>query len=263
MSSKPHDQKMSSTPKPPIVLEPLQKPDLLLIHGFRGAPRGLEAIASELRSAGYNVHVPPIPPFGGAPALSEYTAETYARYIADYIEQHQLLRPILIGHSMGSIIAAATCHIYPEQTHQKLILLSPISKATARPLRLIAPLSARLPSSMTDYVTTRFLFVPHDRTLFRQSLVATHECASLINNAQSDIIASARFSSHSAVSDFPLTQKILFLAGTKDRLIHKKHTRRLAKKLSAEAAFIPGSGHLHIYEKPHETAEAILRFLEQ
>ncbi len=250
-------------PKKPVILAPLERLELILIHGFRGSPIGLKALADNLSAVGYQVHTPSMPPFGGASSLASYTPENYAAYLADYIRGHDLKQPVLIGHSMGSVIAAATAHLYPNLVNRKLILLSPISGKTAKPFVAIAPLSAVVPRHIVDYATTRYLFVPHDRQLFRQALDLTHACSDDQPPSRSEMAAVAKFSAHYSVSDFRLTQNILMIAGERDRLVNKRKTIALADELQAELSFIPGSGHLHNYEKPNETTELIVDFLNR
>lgn len=250
-------------PTTPKVFSPAKKPDLVLIHGFRGSPIGLKAIAEDLEQAGYTVHVPALPPFGGAVPLADYTAENYAEFMLNYITEHKLDHPILIGHSMGSIVAAATAANYPDKIHHKLILMSPISARTKPPFTLVAPLSSIAPRRIVDYITTRFLFVPHDRALFRQTLATTNLCSSDHPPRRRDMAGATHFSAHSAVSDFSLRQDVLLLAGDHDRLVNKRSTLALAEALQAQVTFIPNSGHLHNYEKPHATAEHILDFLSK
>ncbi len=244
----------------PEVVEPAQKPTLILVHGFRGAPSGLENIAEDLRKAGYAVCVPAIPPFAGAPELSEYTPSTYADFLADYIRQHQLKRPILIGHSMGSIIAAATASKYPRLVHRKLILMAPISSRTPKLFSLVAPLQNFVPIKFVDYVTTRYLFVPHDRKLFKQVIKQTNQCSSNHPPKRKAASAATKFSTRNSIDDFHLTQDILLLTGKKDRVVSPKKTDRLAQKLQAKTVYLEDSGHLHNYEKPHETTAAIIEF---
>ena len=247
----------------PVILAPLQRPDLILIHGFRGSPLGLKTLADDLTNISYTVHTPSMPPFGGATSLQDYTPENYASYVAEYITENHLERPVLIGHSMGSVIAAATAHVYPHLINHKLILLSPISGKTAKPFVAAAPLSAIVPRHIVDYATTRYLFVPHDRDLFRQALDLTHACSDDQPPRRNDMAAVAKFSARYSVNDFNLTQEVFMLAGERDRLVGKRKTLALAKKLQAELRFIPGSGHLHNYEKPHETTALIAEFLNQ
>lgn len=238
------------------------KPAIILVHGFRGSPIGLQAIGQFLKESGYHVFTPPIPPFGGAEDLAEYTPKAYADYLVRFVRKQHLQKPILIGHSMGSIVVAATLYFYPNVFHNKAVLLSPISVRTAKPFRLIAPLSALTPKGVVDYITTRFLFVPHNHSLFRETLKITHSCSNDQAPSKAKVMAAAKFSTKYAVGDFQPRKQILLLAGEKDRLIRKEQTQKLADELAADVIFLPNTGHLHNYEQPKETAQAIIDFLK-
>ena len=244
------------------ILPPKSKPSIVLVHGFRGSPLGLEVIAQDLRQAGYQVYLPPIPPFAGAEELERYRPKDYANYLASYIRKRKLERPILVGHSMGSVIVAATAKLHPELVNQKLVLLSPISVKTAKPFAAVSPLATIVRRPVVDYVTTRFLFIPKDKQLFRDTIALTHKCSEDQPPSRSAIAAATKFSTSYSIQDFLPIQKTLIIAGAKDRLIPQKKTRELAQQLQAKLQFIPGSGHLHNYEKPHETAQLILDFLK-
>lgn len=255
---------MQSNPREtPAVLDSLKKPALVLVHGFRGSPIGLEEIAEILRTSyGYQVHVPAIPPFGGAPALESYTPENYANYLADYINTQKLERPVLIGHSMGSIVVSAALTHYPKLFNTKSILMSPISSRAAGSFRLVAPLSAILPSHIVDYITTKHLTTTHDKTTLKQILEITHRCGIDHSPRKFEVLKAAFFSTRYSITDFSPQQQILLLAGEHDHLIKKHHTLKAAEQLQAELKFLPHTGHIHNYEQPHETAEAIINFLE-
>lgn len=240
----------------------LKKPPIILIHGFRGSPLGLDTIAERLRLAGYDVHTPSIPPFAGAELLNFYGPDHYAEFLKGYIEKNNLSQPILIGHSMGSIIAAAAASRYPKLINHQLILMSPISTHPPKIIGLISPLSAILPKRLVDYVTTKYLFIPHNRLLWQQTIRLTHLCSNDTPPARREIAKAALFSNKYCIADFELTQKVLFLAGAEDRLIKAKNTEQLAKKNHATTKFLPHTGHLHNYEQPLETAEAILEFIQ-
>lgn len=238
-----------------------QKPALILVHGFRGSPIGLKEIGKYLQQNGYRVFIPSIPPFAGAKKLPEYTPQSYADYLKTFVKEHRLQKPILIGHSMGSIVVAAALESYPKLFHNKAVLMSPISKRTAVPFRMIAPLSALAPKATVDYITTKFLFTPRDKTLLKHVLEVTHDCSNDQPPLKSEIIQAAKFSTKYAIGDFNLKQNILLLAGANDRLISQDQTVALAQKSDAELIFLPSTGHLHNYEQPCETAQAILKFI--
>lgn len=243
---------------------PQNKPAIVLLHGFRGSPVGLREIADVLEQHGYQTYSPAVPPFAGATALSEWSYQAYARYVADYLKRTNIVKPVLVGHSMGSVVAASVAQHFPELIDSRLILLSPLSTRPAKPFAAISPFSGLLPRRAVDYCTTRFLFVPHDRKLFKRVLALTDQCSGDHPPRRTDAMASAKFAAQASVEDFNLDrQTVLLLAGAKDRLIPTKATRALGQRLGASVEFLPGSGHLHNYEQPIATAEAILRFLDQ
>lgn len=252
----------SPAPEVPVELSPTEKPPIVLLHGFRGSPLGLEQIAAGLRAAGYQVYLPAVPPFAGALPLATYTPASYTNFVRSYLEQHQIQRPILIGHSMGSTIAAAAAHRRPDLFDSRLILMSPISTKPTKPIAMLAPLSAKFSTRTVDYATTQFLATDLHPKTFKQTLDLTHACSSDQVPRKNDLIAAAQFSARYSVADFPPSQRTLLLAGAHDRLIPKQKTIQLANQFAAETYFIPKTGHLHNYEKPHETVAAILKFLE-
>ena len=239
------------------------RPTLILLHGFRGAPQGLAASADDLRAAGYTVQAPPVPPFAGAPALKSYTPDTYADYFAHYLKTQPFSRPVINGHSMGSIVAAALAARYPDLIHSKLILLSPVSCRPAAGFAYLSKLPAFLPRRLVDFVTTSYLHIPSSQASFRDLLQLTHACSHDHSPRAADLLAASSFSAHHSVAEFTLPQSICIIAGEHDRLIPRAATEKLAKELHAELQLLPHAGHLHNYEFPHLTAAAIRAFLER
>ena len=238
-----------------------KNPTLLFIHGYRGSHEGLSEVISALPS-NYKIHSPDIPPAGGK-SLSDYTTEEYTKYIIDYIKKNHLEKPILIGHSLGSIIASATAAKYPDLVNDKLILLSPISKKPAKPFAMLTPLPAILPVKIVDYITTKYMFVPGDKQLFQKALKITHKCSSS-NTNKHDLWRAGKYSASTSIADFnPTSKDILLVAGEKDRLIPIKATKSLAQKLGAKLVVIPDTGHIMNYEVPKKVAKAISDFLIQ
>lgn len=234
---------------------------VVLVHGFRGAPAGLEAIAQYLRNTGYKVYIPAIPPFAGAPRLPEYTADAYSTYLAQYLAKQKLDHPVLVGHSMGSVIVAAFAKAYPGLIDSRIILLSPLATRPILPFRLISPLAAIVPRRLVDYITTRYLFVPKDRRRFRQTMDITHRCSSDHPPRATEIARATKFSVSHSVLDFITNQKVFLIAGENDRLVGRKNLEHLSQQIPAKLELIPNSGHLHNYEEPEKTAQLILDFL--
>lgn len=236
-----------------------KKPPLLFIHGYRGNHLGLAEIAAELSD--YEIHSPDIAPAGTVP-FKKYDMPTYTKFIADYISKHHLDHPILVGHSLGSIIAAATAEKYPDLLNEKLILLAPISSKPTKFFANLVPLTTILPTKLIDYLTTRYLFVPHDRTLFKKALATTHACAA-VYTSRKDVAAAGKFSASHSIRDFQFQKHTLIVAGEKDRLMPLSKTKALTEDYHAELKIIQGAGHILNYEKPKQTAAAIAEFLKR
>lgn len=237
----------------------MSKQNLILIHGLRGNHLGLAELADYLKPY-FNVFVPDIPPAGNK-SLKEYSKDTYADFIADYIKTNKISHPILVGHSMGSIIAAAVAEKYSDLIDDRIVFLSPISTKPAKFFAMLTPLTAVLPNKLIGYITTKYMYIPHDKKLLKKVLAITYQCGSDYTT-KNDVYQSAKFSAACSIADLKFKQKALFLSGEKDRLIPLKKTEALAKKLDAKSDIVPNTGHLLNYEDPKTTADKIIAFLK-
>lgn len=257
------------------------KPPLLFLHGFRGSHEGVIDISVWLLDQGYECYYPDLPPFGHSETeLEAYDADHYAKFIADYIkdtfgdlEKHPERRPVLIGHSMGSIIAAATAAKYPDLTSDKLILLAPISTTPPKWIANLQPLVTVLPNHLVGYATTKYLATVKSRPEFKEALKTTYACSENYLSRKG-VRASARFSASHKISDFDFHKNTCLIAGDNDKLIARKYTDILEKTIrerfeqgntpyEVEIHYIKGGGHLINYENPRETAKLILDFLKK
>ncbi|MBP5675209.1 alpha/beta hydrolase [Candidatus Saccharibacteria bacterium] len=238
-----------------------KKPTLLFVHGFRGNHLGLKDTMDFLKAKGYDCIAPDVPPAFNTqkeklPELSEHTADGYAKWIADYILEKKLDHPILVGHSMGSIICAATAEKFPEMINEKIFFLSPICVTPPKFITWLAPLSVILPTKWIAYITTKYLIVPKDKNTFKDILKITKKCAEKFTSKR-DSGRAAKFSISYAISDFKFNKKCVFIAGEKDKLNSQKQIKAVARKFGATPTFLKKSGHLINYECPVILAEEI------
>ncbi len=104
--------------------KPGAKPPVVMIHGAFTGPWSLEEFAAKFRSAGYVVHLPALRHHGEGkppPSLGTTSLTDYAGDLEEFIETLEA-PPILVGHSMGGLLAqmlAARCDV------RALILLAP------------------------------------------------------------------------------------------------------------------------------------------
>lgn len=237
-------------------------PPIIFIHGFRGSPAGLAEITDFFK--GFKTYSPSVPPFGNSVSLDNYSVKTYTTALKKYIEKNNIKKPVLIGHSMGSIIVAAMAHHYPELLDERVVLLAPISKRPPKAIASLQSLSVILPRKVVDKITTDYLFVPKkERSTYKKALKITHEC-SKTTATKKEVLKAAKFSTKHSVAEFELDKKILFLSGEKDKLIKKAKTIEVARRYpDAKVVFLENTGHLLNYEAPEKVANIIKDFLSE
>lgn len=259
---------------------PDEQPTIVMIHGFRGTHHGLAKIVDNLSD--FHVIVPDLPGFGASlPLIDEHSVDNYVQFVTDFITSLKLQRPIVVGHSFGSIVASHFAATHPGML-EKLILINPIAAPALQGPRgvmtrlaimyywigrklpgraakgwLGAPPIVRIMSvamaKTKDKDTKRFIHDQHRQhfsTFASPDVVAESFKASVSNDV-----------SHVAGN---LSIPTLLIAGDKDDItaIDKQH--ELHRHIAASELYvIDNVGHLIHYEKPAEAAAAIEDFLNK
>jgi pimeloyl-ACP methyl ester carboxylesterase len=108
-------------------------PTLVAVHGLRGTHHGLVPLVAQLH--GHRVVVPDLPGFGAsAPMAWSHDVDGYARWLAGLLDA---VRPaegtVLLGHSFGSVLAAAT--VAGGAPVGALVLVNPITAPPSNRVR--------------------------------------------------------------------------------------------------------------------------------
>ena len=250
----------------------MSKPPVLMIHGAFCGPWSLDGLKEKFQAAGYAVSAPPLR-FHDEKRSSPALATTgLADYAADLEDEIRALKapPILVGHSMGGLLAqmlAARTRV------AALILLAPsppwgvppttlfeIGAAHAMHLQpghwnqvlepnrdvALAHSLDRLPRDMRDEVYDRFV-AESGRAMFE------------VMNWALD------FSQASAVDANAVTAPMLFLTGSEDKINPPSTVENIAKLYGgrATAEVLDGMGHWLIGEPGWEKlAERALAWLK-
>ncbi|HJA61915.1 MAG TPA: alpha/beta hydrolase [Candidatus Brevibacterium intestinavium] len=251
-----------------------------MVHGFRGDHHGMDLIAGDIRDR--EVIVPDLPGFGRTPPLESGSG---LRSFVDYlfalgteIGRQRQAKPIVVGHSFGSILVSHLAASHPEAVPE-LVLINPITspalEGSARFLtaltRVYYSLGARLPErpgrallsnrlivrAMSEVMATtsdaglrRYVHDQHDRHFSsfadRQSLAQAY--ATSIAHTVTEVAAE-------------LTMPVLVIAGDRDSIAPIGPTRDFVSRLpEAELVELAGVGHLVHYERSAEAASAIMGF---
>ena len=140
---------------------PASAPAIVAIHGLPGSARDFRWLAPHLHHARRFIRLE-MPGFGSTPldTAPDRSIEGRARYALDAIRTLGVERPVLIGHSMGGVVATAAVSLAPDEFAGLGLLSSPgttphamlrrapfklISRLLANPIghRLLAPINRR------------------------------------------------------------------------------------------------------------------------
>lgn len=259
-------------------------PQVLAVHGFRGDHHGLELIVDGLAS--YEVWVPDLPGFGvsGGMPDAKHNVEHYAAII-NQVAQH-MSQPVVLGHSFGSVIAAAAVATAAKD-YCHLVLLNPIAKPAleaASPIDRAATLvtdgfyriCAALPSTvgrkllgskLITWATGAFMTKTDDPRI----LAYTHDQHQAYFSgfdSPATLLQAYRASITRTVADFAhrLFLPVTMIGGADDELSSPGDLAALAVTFASsdvETCVLPHTGHLMHYERSGAVAVLIMSRLAE
>jgi 3-oxoadipate enol-lactonase len=78
---------------------------ILFIHGVGGAGRAWAEQVASFAAAGFAAQALDLPGYGGRPPVAAMEFEGLAADAEAFVARHHMYRPVLVGHSMGGMIA--------------------------------------------------------------------------------------------------------------------------------------------------------------
>ena len=244
------------------------KQDLLMIHGAGHDHRIWHDVAAALTRLGYRVFVPDLPGHGqstgpvirGIEQLADWTLA-----LSDHLE----LNPVLIGHSMGSLIALHAAALQPERL-SALVLMGSVAPMPVAPALLQA---AEHDRTQAYALINRWSFASAGDDLAasaRLESLAQHNLD--LMNAQPDgVLAADLHSCNDYCAGLEVAQKIttptLMLCGARDKMTPVKAAAALhdalAQKVQPSMVTLAGVGHTMMREDPRAVVAALDDFLGQ
>lgn len=253
--------KTVQTPHIPVrYLEGGKGPDLVFLHGAGGVTAEDPFLTALAKS--HHVYAPLIPGYGDsdeAPEIRDmldFTLHTW-----DVVEALGLKNPILVGHSMGGMIAAEIAAIQPNDV-SRLALIAPAGLwDDAHP---IPDLFSTLP-----YEMPALLF--HDAAAGAAIMTAGRNVEDP-NFLQTYLVANARQLGMAGRILFPIPErglstrlyrikaKTVLVWGDSDKLVPPVYAHAFKKGIKgAELVSIPEAGHMVTVEKTDAVVEAVSR----
>jgi esterase len=95
--------------------------DLIIIHGLFGMGDNWETLAKQF-SKYCKVHLIDLRNHGRSPHSTEFNYDVMCADVLEYIEDNELVNPIILGHSLGGKVAMKFAFTYPDKI-EKLIVV--------------------------------------------------------------------------------------------------------------------------------------------
>ena len=244
------------------------KPSLVFLHGIGGRASGWDGVMQRCASNGWHCLAWDMPGYGDSPSVKPYDFAHLARALGDMLEAAHINSSVLIGHSMGGMVAQqymadsgvgvraqvliATTAAFGNGTgefQQRFLSqrLAPLERGET----LLQIAQKLVPSMLTPLASSEV----------RQA--AVDSMGSIAPEAYRDALnALVLFDQRGALNR--ITIPTLCLAAELDVTAPPQVMSRMSEKVStASYVCMPGANHLLPFEQPEQLAQVVLNFLEE
>ena len=249
-----------------VETEGYTKPAIVFLHGIGGRASGWAPIQETCAQAGYDSLTWDMPGYGESPMIDPYHFDGLADALALHMDANGLPQAILVGHSLGGMVALQMWARHPERVAG--LVLAACSPAFGNNSgdfqqsfisQRLAPIEAG--KNMTDVAND---LVP---TMVAPGyngpgLTMAKACMGSITptSYKAALGALVRFEQRSALTT--VTVPTLCIAAEHDRTAAPTVVKRMAEKIpNAQYLCLGGVGHLLTFEQPNSFADAMLPFL--
>ena len=253
--------------------------NLVLVHGYRGDHHGLEAFAGGLTD--FNIYAPDLPGFGSSePMKVGHNLDNYAIWLESFIAAIGLEKPLVVGHSFGTLVVSAA-----EANHalfSRIVLVNPvaggrvrgISKMLLELVKIYYWVAHVIPEGLGLRMAKTYLLVDSmsayttkskDKNLRRW--VKLQHRTHFNSFANSDVIwESYVASTENVVTPYvkQIHKPVLLIAADLDEVTPVSSVIKMAETMdNAEVYEIKGCGHLVHYEAADEAVGVMNEFLHK
>ena len=231
-------------------------PPLALLHGFPVDHHLWDEVVPLLENS-FDVIRPDLRGFGESTTVdSAYGMDDYASDLAGLLDQLEIQKAAIVGHSMGGYVALAFARLYPERvTGLGLVSSQVLADAPERKegrYKSAADVAANGIGSVVDAMTSKFTTDERLQARARASMQQQQPAAYVgALKAMAERVDSTPLLS---AFDFP----VVIIHGDADALIPIDRAREVKAALpQAHLVEIPGAGHIPMLEARERTAEAL------
>jgi len=260
---------------------PREGPAVIFLHGFGGSTFSWRETLSVLASAGYRAIALDLKGFGLSDKNfnEDYSHSSQATFVAGVMDELDVGRATIAGHSMGASVLGHFATLYPERVDGLLIVdgsvnvddsdssFDPIgSLIQFPPIRQWARIVMRWQLN-DEQVTARLLTAYYDPEYVTPEIAAGYLLPQKIKDWELALLGIIRDSSKNNLTrpiDEVTDAPILIVWGAEDTWVPLSRGRALAESLpGAELIIIPESGHLPMEEQAELFNERLIKFLRE
>jgi 3-oxoadipate enol-lactonase len=239
---------------------------VVFIHGVGGSALAWRPQAETFRAAGYTPLALDLPGYGGRPAIERIDFEEFSDDVEAQIARAGLVRPVLVGHSLGGMIAQTLMRRKPEG--YRAVVLVGTSPAFGKPegdfqkkfvADRLAPLASgrSMPELAAEMINE--IIGPAPDPEGKKRAVASMAAVPAATY-KACIEAIVRFEERANLGRIRVP--VLCLVGEFDSNAPAPMMERMAAKIpGAKFVILPGLGHLPNLENPAAFDAAVLAFL--
>lgn len=228
---------------------------LVAVHGNFASARWWQDLQRD-PPPGWRVEAPDLPGFAGTPHAGQVSIQNYAAWLGEWLAQRHILRPVLLGHSLGGAVVMDYAARHPQGVRGLILAAS-------------APLSG-LVTPQENYPVLELL--RSNAALLEMSLAALFPSgkpayfADLLEDAAR--MAPAHYSGNArALSQWQIDPEafrglpVLVMGGELDALVTPELVRKQAALVGTQDVIFPGLGHGFPQEAPQQFRASLETFL--
>jgi pimeloyl-ACP methyl ester carboxylesterase len=242
-------------------------PAIVLLHGFAGSLHWWDAIAPALAARYRVIRFDLLGNGGSAKPGGGYSMEHEAQLVDEALAQLGVGHALLIGHSMGGLIATALATRHRSLARAIVVIDSPVNTHTGS-LSFLARLGfVPVLGPATRTLASNDMVEQGLKDAFAPGFRVPHQFVSDFWKMTYTSYASTGDESHAYLEHESLDRRLaalglplLALYGTRDKLVSPASERTYATVPGTQLVAVAGAGHSPMVERPDTTAKLILAF---
>ncbi|GAB1419226.1 alpha/beta hydrolase [Bacteroidales bacterium] len=241
--------------------------NLIFLHGFPMDHRVWDGFIPVLESH-FRVIAIDLPGFGQSEMQGHiHSMDMMAGAVNAVMEQEQIAKAVIVGHSMGGYVAMAFAGLFPSKL-EGIVLFH--SHAAADDEAALASRNAAIAQASSDHLTfvSQFAAGLFDSKFLKQQPEAVQTIDDIVRSQKKEAVVAALAGMRDRSSKLDVLHQmavpILFILGKTDSRMPFAHLMaQLALPAQAELLLLSGVGHMGYLESANTTRSAIRHFAQR